>query len=365
VTPCNNVLMADVSGSIRYRFRGRVPRRHAANRWAPVPGWQSDYAWRGMVPFDALPHAVDPPAGHLAAANNRVAAEPPYLGVDFLASSRVRRIFARLESLQDATADDLRAIHADDRSLAVPLFVRALDSLEPGDERGRDLLAELRRFDGRMDVESRGALLYAAFREQLALVAGEALGLTSGQVPPLGEVVPAAERLALLANALPSLLAARFVPAGFDWKSLCADAFARALQFLEARIGPDPSDWRYGRLHRSFSWHPLAVDWPEARKLRLPASVPMGGDGDTVLCGQTVPGFGLRATTVSVARYVFDLGDWENSGWSVPHGVSGDPESPHWNDQLLAWAEQRLHPMWYAWPVVEAHTGRRTRLTPT
>jgi penicillin amidase len=367
VTPCNNVLSADVHGSIRYRFRGRVPVRHAANRWAPVPGWRSEFAWRGAVPFAELPALADPPGGMLAAANNRPAAVP-YLGVDFLAAHRVRRILTRLESLERATADDMLAIHADDLSLAAPLFVRALDALAPSDARTRDALAELRRFDGHMRVESLGAALYAAFREQLTLLAGEALGLLGGRLESLGEVVPAPERLALLSAALPSLLAARWTPApprpAFDWKELAAQAFARALAFLEARLGPQPSDWRYGGLHRSFSWHPLAVDWPEARKLRLPPSVPMAGDGDTVLCGQTVPGFGLRATTVSVARYVFDLGDWERSAWALPHGVSGDPASPHWSDQLLAWAELRLHPMRFAWREIESHATSRTRLTP-
>ena len=165
-----------------------------------------------------------------------------------------------------------------------------------------------------------------------------------------------------MANALPGLLAARFVPpgAGFDWKALCQGAFERALAFLEARLGPALGDWRYGRVHRSFSWHPLAVDLPEARRLRLPPSVPMGGDGDTVLCGTTTPGFNLRATTLSVARYVFDLGDWERSGWAVPHGVAADPASVHHADQLLAWTEQRLVPMRYDWRGIEV-TARARR----
>ena len=91
----------------------------------------------------------------------------------------------------------------------------------------------------------------------------------------------------------------------------------------------------------------------------------MGGDADTVLCGSTTPGFNLRATTLSVARYVFDLGDWERSGWSVPHGVAADPASVHHADQLLAWAEQRLVPMRFDWRGIEATArARRNLLAP-
>ena len=369
VTPCNNLISADTGGSIRYRFRGRVPVRDAANRWTPVAGWSPAHAWRGYVPFDSLPSAVDPPGGMLAAANNRPAgAGTPHLGVDFSGPSRVRRIFARLESLRAATADDMIALLGDDESLAAEPFLRALAELEPATERGRDALALLRAWDRRMRSESVAAALYMAFREQLTLLAGEALGLSGAALGALGEAAPAPERLALVWNALPSLLSARFVPAGaraaFDWKTLGAAAFERALAFLEARLGPKLADWRWGRVHRTFSWHPLAVDFPEARKLRLPPSVPMGGDGDTVLCGATVPGFSLRATTLSVARYVFDLADWERSAWVVPHGVSGDTGSPHFADQLLAWAELRLVPMRYDWSGIEAAAASRVRLAP-
>ena len=363
VIPCNNFMSADVHGSIRYRFRGRVPRRDAANRWTPVPGWTDAHHWRGWVPFEELPTAVDPPGGVLAAANNRPAgAGSAYLGVDFCGPSRVRRILARLESLTAATADDMRAIHADDLSLVAPLFVRALDGIEAQAERAREALATLHRWDGRMRIDSVGAALYAAFREQLTFLAGDVLGLANPTLGALGEPATAPERLALVANALPGLLAARFVPPGaaFDWKALCQGAFERALAFLEARLGPALGDWRYGRLHRSFAWHPLAADLPEARRLRLPPSVPMGGDGDTVLCGTSAPGFNLRATTLSVARYVFDLGDWERSGWAVPHGVAADPASVHHADQLLAWTEQRLVPMRYDWCGIAA-TARARR----
>jgi len=368
VTPCNNLICADVAGSIRYRFRGRVPVRAAANRWTPVPGADDSLAWRGFVPFEAMPSVADPPDGILVSANDRPAvAGAPYVGVDFSHPARARRIRARLESLRTATAADMAAIHADDVSLVAPLFVRALEGVTLDSSRARDALAELRAWDHRMARDSRGAALYMAFREQLTLVAGEALGLSGAGLGALGDAAPAPERLALVWSALPALLAARFVPrtppAPFDWKSLAADAFARALAFLESRLGPKPAGWTWGRVHRTFAWHPLAVDLEPARRVPLPPSVPMGGDGDTVLCGATVPGFGLRATTLSVARYAFDLADWERSGWAVPHGVSGDPASPHFADQLLAWAEVRLLPMRYAWSGIEGAAASRQRVT--
>ena len=367
VVPCNNLLAADVHGAIHYRFRGRVPLRDAANRWTPVPGWDRRHDWRGFVPFESLPHATDPDDGLLAAANNRPAgAGSPYLGVDFSGPSRVRRILARLGALERATPDDMRALHGDDLSLVAEAFVRALDGVEPAHARGAEALAVLRVWDLRMSGDSIGAAVYAAFREQLALLVGDALGLSHASLGKLGEPAPPPERMTLVWNALPSVLAARFSPPGraapFDWPEACRRAFERALAFLEARLGADVRDWRWARLHRTLAWHPLAVDFPEARRVLAPPTVPMGGDGDTVLCGGVVPGFGLRASLVSVARYVFDLSDWERSGWVVAHGVSGDPASAHHTDQVLAWTELRLHPMRFDWAGIEAAAVSRVSL---
>src|SRR5258706_9654407 len=107
----------------------------------------------------------------LAAANTRPAgAATPYLGADFSGPSRVRRIFARLESLEGATVADMAAIHADDLSLVAPLFVRALDGFEPASERAREALALLRAWDSRLAPQSLGAALSPPFRAPLTLL---------------------------------------------------------------------------------------------------------------------------------------------------------------------------------------------------
>jgi penicillin amidase len=65
-----------------------------------------------------------------------------------------------------------------------------------------------------------------------------------------------------------------------------------------------------------------------------------------------------------VTRYCFDLSDWDKSGWTSPLGASGHPGSPHYADQVPAWAEQRLHPMLYSWDKIEADAESHQRLEP-
>ena len=90
--------------------------------------------------------------------------------------------------------------------------------------------------------------------------------------------------------------------------------------------------------------HPLASALEEARHLHPPLDG-CPGDGDTVRCGAVIPETGERAAAASVARYVFDLADWDSSGWIVPHGVSGVRESGHDMDQRSKWLECELLPM--------------------
>ena len=55
-----------------------------------------------------------------------------------------------------------------------------------------------------------------------------------------------------------------------------------------------------------------------------------------------------------MARYAFDLADWDRSGWVVPLGAAGAAPSPHADDQQDAWAAGRLFPAPYTRAAVEA-----------
>jgi penicillin amidase len=89
----------------------------------------------------------------------------------------------------------------------------------------------------------------------------------------------------------------------------------------------------------------------------------MGGEWDTVFSSAHAAGYGFNMTSGSVARYVFDLSDWDNSGWIVPSGVSGDPGSAHFADQRTRWAAGELVPMRYTRAAVDAAATTTVRLS--
>jgi len=59
------------------------------------------------------------------------------------------------------------------------------------------------------------------------------------------------------------------------------------------------------------------------------------------------------------ARFVTDVGDWNNSWASNSPGQSGDPRSPHYRDLFNDWAHDVYFPLLYERAAVEAATTER------
>ena len=72
---------------------GPLRRRGAPAGYWPAPGWDSQYDWRGWVPFEDLPTSYDPPEGYLVAANQAVTASSrPFLTSEWDYGYRAQRI---------------------------------------------------------------------------------------------------------------------------------------------------------------------------------------------------------------------------------------------------------------------------------
>jgi penicillin amidase len=218
-----------------------------------------------------------------------------------------------------------------------------------------------------MDGDSPAATLYAAFRARLLRdVLGPRLGPHAAdafaRVPgaPVTHVARLRGRLIEWIRDDDRTL----LPAGDDWASAMARALAGAVAALRETLGPDPASWAWARLHVTRPVHPLSAAFPDLQGLLDPPSVPAGGDGDTVQAADFVPAAGFEVTLTSVARYVFDLGDWERSAWIVPLGASGHPGSPHYADQARDWSAVRLRPMRYDWARVASEAEGHQRLEP-
>jgi penicillin amidase len=369
VDPVNNFVSADVDGTIAYQTVGMIPQRTAANAWGPVPGWTGDHEWASPVPYDELPSAVNPERGAIVTANQRIVSDayPHHLSDGYSRPDRAERIWARLDALERATAEDMAAIHRDVVSLRAPLWVERLRTLTPSGPIEEAALALLDNWDGTMHVDSGAAAVVMAVRDAVCRRLVHVPGLAALREPYPGEpaaaFVPPSLRLWPALSPLLALDDTRFLPAGETWPDVLAAALTDGVALLRTAFGDDPTTWRWGALHVSAPAHPLSGLHPEWEGRLDAPPVEMAGEWDTVFASSHAAGMSFAVTGGSVARYVFDLANWDASSWIVPLGAHGDCESPHFADQRAQWAAGELVPMRYSWDAIDAHASARTELT--
>ena len=144
------------------------------------------------------------------------------------------------------------------------------------------------------------------------------------------------------------------LPPELDWRSLATRSLKAGMSYLHEQLGDDRSSWRWGKVHRTRPTHPLSTIFPDVAGSLNPPPVELGGDGDTPQAAGYCTEEPFTIESTSVARYVFDVGNWNNSMWISPLGSSGHPGSHHYADQSQIWGNVELIPMLYEWDAIES-----------
>jgi len=357
--PGQNVVYADVDGTIGYQCTGRFPLRRTGEGSAPVPGWTSEHEWDGYLPFDELPWSKNPGSGYIVTANNRIHDEdyPHLIALDFHPPYRARRIGDLLSSNDTVTAADCGSIQVDTVSLPAQRLLPHLSATEANGE-GAEALDRLRGWDGDLRADSWEAAVYEVW---LGEIAAHVLGADED---PETFAAYFASREAFVCSALPAMLESGGPPpAGGSWDEILAGGLADALRVLEERLGTERGTWRWGALHRVRFAHPLAR-MPGLAALFVAAEHELGGDEQTVLQAGFDAHLGFDAVVIPSWRVVVDLADLDASRAVLTTGQSGNPASPHWNDQSALWAGGELRACPFSRPAVEAASEHSMLLVP-
>ncbi len=341
--PTFSVVFADVNGQIGLQATGRIPIRDSYER-GYRPGWDPAHQWQGLIPFDDMPHSVNPGRGWIATANNRVAGDDfPYPLFGCWASGwRAMRVRQLIEEHPVLSTDDMRRMQRDTKSLraatAVPALLAIIDkalSEESSDKsaRLREAADVLRAWDFNVEVDSPAAAIFNVFfAEWCNTVANEHFdGAAAALLGP---------SLAGCAVRLLTADAADWFGSG-DRQAKIMAAVRAAMEGLSDRLGPVAKEWTWGQLHRMPLRHVLAARGDLGELLNYGSgSVP----GDSTTVANTGSAADFCADAGGGYRMVVDLGSCPPELTAVDaQSQSGNPGSTNYRDQLQQWSRGEYH----------------------
>ncbi|MFE7507448.1 penicillin acylase family protein [Promicromonospora sp. NPDC057488] len=377
--PAQNIVYATTDGHIGYQAPGKIPVRASVpgavesdGTW-PRPGWDARYDWTGYVDPAQMPGVVDPKEGFIVAANQAVlpGGDGPYLTRDWdygYRSERIRDLISgRIAEGRKLTAADMSEFQMDQWSVFANVLVPVLVEVDlPAgyDSDGQALLAD---WDRSMDADSAAAAYFAAVWRNL-------LRITFHDELPEAMWPDGGSRwLAVVQGMLDK-------PDNAFWDDqstvsvvesrdeVLTQALISARQDLTVEIGKDTSDWEWGTLHQLRLQH-LVLGGPgipaPISAYMNPAPVKVGGGSSIVNATSFDAASGsFDVTSGPSMRMVVDLADLDASTWVVVTGASAHPGSPHYDDQLNAWATGETFPWPFTADAVEGAAEDEQILTP-
>jgi penicillin amidase len=320
-SPSENLICGDVDGNISWQASALTPARKGWTGRLPVPG-TGTYEWQGFR--KDLPRELNPSRGFIATANHNVQPKgysPPIMFKT--ANTQFERITRLLQLIQPGrkySLEDHARWQHDAYSLRtaadLPLF-RGWTSSDPKIERAR---GEIAAWDAVYARDSRAAAIYDAWRSAGAGGRGRGRGEGRGQARgAAGSDEPSREQIEA--------------------------RLKTAIEALEKSQGPDPAQWRWGRMHtRAFS-HSFVPAF------NLPTVERSGGAGTVEADGASY-------------REIFDASNWDRSLVANVPGQSGQPGSEFYGNLLQDWADNKYFNLAFSKEAVDKVAARRLRLTP-
>jgi len=362
--PQLNVAYADVENNIGYWVTGKAPVRAKGDGSVPVPGWSGQYEWVGEVPFEEMPHALNPKQGYLVSCNNKIVPDdyPHFLGNIWMNGYRARRLAELIESREKLSLQDHQNFQMDVKCLPGLELVRRLERVTDPDDEVQLALRLLRTWDGYLTPESAGGTVYEVARYTLTrnlLEPGLGPDLT------LRLMGKGFHPLLMHSNEFyghDTVIMLRLLDNPNSWwvqqagghDIVISKSLQQTVSWLRENLGDVETEWQWGRIHQVNFEHPLSLQKPFDQVFDR-GPFPIGGDTDTPL--QTA----IHAENPydnkvwsPTFRQIVDMGDLSKSLTVYPPGQSGQLASPNYDNLVEPWLKGEYLPMLWTRQQVEA-----------
>jgi len=347
VSISQNIAYADVDGNIGIYCAAGVPIRDGWNGLQIVPGDTDKYDWKGLVPFEELPHSYNPKSGFVSSANNRSAGDdyPYHISYWYAPQYRIDRIREMLAEKSLLSIDDYKKMQSDHKSKLVEGMIDKINyvlgnmnDLNDIEMQSAKLLDE---WDGILTKESIATTIFDQFHLELI----ENLFLDE-----LGDALYADY---IKVEYTPYLAIDKF---WIDGNSIWCDdintdevenledmiqlSFKDAIGELSTRFGDNIEDWQWGKIHGLVLEHPMGSVKLLDRVFNFNRGpYPVGGSSHTVSPYRYERSNPYNVNYGASHRHIYDTSDWDKSISIIPTGISGIPASKHYCDQTQSYVD--------------------------
>ncbi len=338
---------ADKDGNIGYQSIAKTPIRKKGDGILPAPGWDGKSDWAGYVPYDELPHDLNPHAGYFGGFNNLAKRDGIGLS-NFYYFERATRFAEIMKERKEPLApDDVRKLQLESVSVVAKRLVPYLLSATKGDEGLADYTALFDGWDYALDKDSAAAALYGSFYYHLLA------NTFKDEFPEdIWKELTDADMVYFADQALAKHISENDFALFDDLNTkdvvetrddIIKKSVTDAVADLTSRLGKNPAKWRWGKLHEMTFAHPLG----EVLSFLNLKPIPMSGDFFTIGAANWAVNDLYKMTYGGCIRMIVDFSDIEKSTLISPPGQSGQYLSPHYDDLVDAWLTNDQIPMHY------------------
>jgi penicillin amidase len=354
VAVSQNIVYADTAGNIGLYCAAGVPLRKGP-AWEVLSGNTSDFDWKGMVPFDSLPHYYNPAAGIAASANNKTAPAdyPHYISHWYDLPFRYNRIKNMLLETNKHTAESFKAIQTDFNSENVRFYLpKAISVLENSVADGleRDALTILKNWNRSMDASEAAPAIYETFFSVfLKSLFEDEMGeemfkeFIGDKVLVRNAIhrVWTTEKSSFMDNVSTTQIRE-------DFSLLVYQSFRNAVMQLSEKYGEKTDRWKWGEMHQVVINHPLGTVKMLDKAFHLNRGpFEIGGSFHTVEPYSYKYAKPFESTHGASQRHVYMAGNWDESWTIIPTGISGVSSSPHYCDQTELYIHKKYRRDWF------------------
>ena len=362
-----NFVFADSEGNFGWQTTGRVPVRTQKEGLVPYVVHDGQDNWTGWIPWEDMPHAINPNRGWIGTCNHMVVGKDyPYYYTSWASPSyRYRRLAELMDSPGEKSVDDHWKFQRDTVNLMAkkiaPVMCRALKNHDDTRALGQ-ILSDWDYVDS--PDSAAPTVFQSVYHEFALLVYSDELGDELAR-KMLDNWYFWEERLQKMV-----------IDGNSSWfdnvdtgnkKEGRDDLFHQAAlnvsKKLQPTLGDDPAGWLWGKVHTHEFLSPIMRSGP-GKELLGGGSHPASGSGETLYRGMYDFNKPFNVTISASLRMVADLGDQDKILAVLPGGIAGRQFDPHTTDQIKPFMGGEKVYWWFSDEAIKEHTKNTLTLNP-